>query len=852
MANKFMMCAVSLAALTLSASATDIVLRHWRTSEPLTVKTPFLNDSVDVKGDHFRSTQLLHSRVQAKLPKTDKILQGDTLTFAAPTADGALRVLQTDIRASRFSGGTLKVTSQVPFTVLLDDREVITKESVQRDSLSGESTASTHLRLEPEKDYTLTVKLLTFATDSVAPNFSACFTPDEKCDSTIEFSAGPDIKHRYTLDDSQYASRVTGMWVSPNGRYLITGCMDYYSKDNYRYYHTLTDLRSGKVINPNLAGGTSWMPRSNKLYRMVRQADGYDLITIDPETGAETVAFRNMPTDRFTWSPNEKTIYYTTDEPGKREDGPLRRYLSPDDRMPGNRNRQQLMTYDTATGLSQQLTFGNHSVSINDITEDGSRLLCTTMQDDPTRRPFYSQTIYTLDVNTFKADTLVDQQPMFINNAVFSPDGKQVLLIGSASAFDCLGKNCGDHPIANDYDVQAYIMDLSTKKVKAISRDFNPNILGIVCWNQEDGRIYFRCEEGFYNRIYAYNPKDGKFTQVPTEVNNVGGVAMGDKSANYIAYWGGGYLYNSRGYVYNTKSGKATKIAEPNADHLADINFGKVEPWKFTASDGTTIDGIICYPPDFDASKSYPLIVYYYGGTSPTQCSITTPYSAQLFAARDYVVYALNPSGTTGYGQEFSARHVNAWGKYTAADIIEGVKKFTAAHPFVDPKRIGCIGASYGGFMTQYLQTQTDIFAAAVSHAGISAVTSYWGEGYWGYSYNSVAAADSYPWTDADLFTKQGSLFNADKIHTPLLLLHGTADTNVPMGESIQLFNALRILGRDVEFISVDGEDHFISDYSKRQLWHNSIMAWFAKYLQGDDSWWSELYPDSNVTGPRR
>ena len=130
--------------------------------------------------------------------------------------------------------------------------------------------------------------------------------------------------------------------------------------------------------------------------------------------------------------------------------------------------------------------------------------------------------------------------------------------------------------------------------------------------------------------------------------------------------------------------------------------------------------------------------------------------------------------------------------------------------------------------MTQYLQTQTDIFAAAVSHAGISDVTSYWGEGYWGYSYNAIAAADSYPWKDPELFTKLRLLFNADKINTPLLLLHGTVDTNVPVGESIQLFNALKILGKTVELVTVDEENHFISDYDKRIKWHNSIMAWFA------------------------
>lgn len=241
------------------------------------------------------------------------------------------------------------------------------------------------------------------------------------------------------------------------------------------------------------------------------------------------------------------------------------------------------------------------------------------------------------------------------------------------------------------------------------------------------------------------------------------------------------------------------------------------------------------------------MIVYYYGGTTPTQRAMDNPYSAQLFASRGYVVYIINPSGTIGYGQEFSARHVNAWGKRTADDIIEGTRRFCEEHPYVDAKHIGCLGASYGGFMTQYLQTQTDIFAAAASHAGISNITSYWGEGYWGVGYNAVAAAQSYPWNNPDLFTKQGSLFNADKINTPLLLLHGTADTNVPVGESIQLFNALRVLGKTVEFIQVEGENHFIADVPKRILWHNSIMAWFERWLKEDDRWWNDIYPKRYV-----
>ena len=91
------------------------------------------------------------------------------------------------------------------------------------------------------------------------------------------------------------------------------------------------------------------------------------------------------------------------------------------------------------------------------------------------------------------------------------------------------------------------------------------------------------------------------------------------------------------------------------------------------------------------------------------------------------------------------------------------------------------------------------------------------------------------------MYVKQSPLFNADKIHTPMLLLHGTADTNVPTNESQQLFTALKILGREVCYIQIDGEDHVITNYPKRLAWQNTIFAWFAKYLKGEPEWWEAL-----------
>lgn len=128
-------------------------------------------------------------------------------------------------------------------------------------------------------------------------------------------------------------------------------------------------------------------------------------------------------------------------------------------------------------------------------------------------------------------------------------------------------------------------------------------------------------------------------------------------------------------------------------------------------------------------------MVYYYGGCTPTSRLLEFFYPLQVLAGQGYGVLVLNPSGTIGFGQEFASRHVRAWGKRTADDIIEGVREFCRENTWIDSTKIGCMGASYGGFMTQYLLTQTDLFAAAISHAGISNIASYWGGGYWGYSY---------------------------------------------------------------------------------------------------------------------
>ena len=808
----------------------------------LTVRMPLQGDSINQKGEKFGAAELLKTNIPLDFEGAGRI-SADTagyITVDKPEADNLLYVFSTRMRAERFLKGKLKVTSPARFEVFVNGESKRAK-TMAEDSLQQVQPVVIDLRLEPEADYEVAIKLLAASEDKAQPVLK-CEWEANKDFSDIDCRISPDLKRRLSLHDTNFGRRVASVSLSPDGKYLLTQYSDYYDLKRARTHTELTEVKTGRVLLPNVHEGMRWMSKGSRLYYTVTGREGNDLLIYDPATGQETVVRRDIPAGYFAWSPNEDYLIYTKTAEGEKVAGPLKRLLHPDDRIPGSRNRYYLEKYDLATGLSERLTYGSNSVYLNDISPDGSKLLCTAHKPNITKCPFSLTSVFQLDLATLQADTLV-KWDAYVNGASYSPDGTQLLLTGSPSAFGGIGKNCGDLPIANDFDVQAFLMDLATKEVTPITRDFNPTIIN-GSWNRADGCIYFNTTDKDCQHIYRYDPKKATFVMLELAEDVVNNFSVPDDNASLMAYVGSGSTSAGVAYLYDRKKGKSTLLANPMKESLDEIEWGKMQPWNFTAADGTLIEGMMCLPPSFDPQKKYPLIVYYYGGTTPTTRGMMNPYSAQLFASRDYVVYVVNPSGAIGYGQEFSARHVNAWGDRTADEIIEGTKKFCEAHPFVDAKRIGCLGASYGGFMTMYLQTKTDLFAAAASHAGISNVTSYWGEGYWGYSYNAVAAAESYPWSNPELFTKHGALFNADKIKTPLLLLHGTVDTNVPIGESIQLYNALKILGKPVEFITVDGENHFISDYEKRVLWHNSIMAWFARWLQDSPAWWNDLYPE--------
>lgn len=830
-------------AVFMTAGASAYVIGGFKGSAPVTLHQPQKPDSVQ-KENPFSADKLLKSRRFAtQWPETAgwTTMVPDTAGNLVPVDSKnapQLRTFASHLRAERFAKGKLKLTSSPRADVILNGAVKISKTTA--DSVPGEQSAD--IELLPQQDYSLIVNVLTMPDDPGKPEFRLEFVPDKDFES-VKVSSGADMDRRVSPLSTMQGERVSSMALSPDGKYLLTRYREVVSAEQSRQRVVMTETATGRTVSENIDFSADWMPKSNTLFFTKEGVKDYDLYVMEVPSMRTTRIATAIPDQDVTFSPDEKYLFYYDKVDGAKNEGVMRRYSNPDDRIPGDRDRFYICRYDIQNGVTIPLTYGGGTTSICDISRDGSKLLYMSQRQTPDKYPFYRVSLVQMDMSTFATDTIINDADGFVSNAIYSPDATRLFVVGGPDAFDRIGANHDPEPIANNFDNQGFIMTLADRSVKPVTKDFDPSLEGTPVWNAIDNKIYFIGERGFFRDLYQLNPSDGKIVMLGKEnLQTVRGFSIGDREARYAAYWGGSFTDDGVACLLNLNNGKSTLVDDPLKEWLGDTQFGKMEPWKFTATDGTVVDGYMCLPPDFDASKKYPLIVYYYGGTSPSNASFYHLYSPQVFASRDYVVYVLNPSGTTGYGQEYSARHVNAWGKRTADEIIQGVKEFCKAHPFVNKDRIGCLGASYGGFMTQYLLTKTDIFHAAISHAGISNVTSYWGEGFWGYSYNSVAAAKSYPWTDPELFTKQGSLFNADKIHTPLLLLHGTVDTNVPIGESIQLFNALKILGRDVEFITVQDENHVISNFNNKLSWHNTIMAWFAKWLQDDPSWWNALY----------
>jgi len=754
----------------------------------------------------------------------------------------------TYIEVDRWMEANIEISSPQLYTAFIDGKKFTSKTSLDKSDDENIGSTNKDIKLETGKHLLLikSIKPSGSETDwkaKVAVSFDEKYST-ENLGLTLLPEKSMDIN---ALMDGVFMSSVS---ISPDGELVL---LKYSSKSppegKSESWAEIRNLNSNMLIQSfrnSKVSGLQWTPQGRKLsYRTSTKDNGTTIWVFDLELMTEKAILKNIKElSDYTWSDDESFIIYSISEkPDKNKNG-LNKLEGMPDRWPWWRSRSFLYQFDVTSGFSERLTYGHLSTYLHDIRPDGKKILFSIDTPDFSERPYSKQYLIEMDMESYALDTIWVNR--FSGSCNYSPDGENLIVTGSPVLFGDLGISIRGDGIPNDYDTQAYIYNLPTGDVNAITLSFDPSINQAIWSKYDANKIYLRTIDGTYVNIFQYDLNTRYFEKVNTGFDVTSSLSIASDSP--IAVCRGSKISTPHfANSINLQSGEVTEIANPRKEDFENVVFGKTEEWTFKNYSGVEIAGTIYYPPGFDKDSKYPLIVYYYGGTSPVDRNFGGRYPKNLFAAQGYVVYVLQPSGATGFGQTFSSHHVNNWGITVADEIIMGTQLFVETHTFIDQEKVGCIGASYGGFMTMLLQTRTDIFSAAISHAGISSISSYWGEGYWGYLYSSVASANSFPWNNSELYIGQSPLFNADKINTPLLLLHGSVDTNVPTGESIQLYTALKLLGKPVELIEVEGQNHRIVDYKKRIAWQKTIFSWFDKWLKDQPEWWNELYPDTNL-----
>ena len=276
---------------------------------------------------------------------------------------------------------------------------------------------------------------------------------------------------------------------------------------------------------------------------------------------------------------------------------------------------------------------------------------------------------------------------------------------------------------------------------------------------------------------------------------------------------------------------KVTQLSHINAPILDQIQMQPVEPFWFTGADNTKVQGFLVKPPNFDPSKKYPVKLLIHGGPQGAWGDEWSfRWNPELFAANGYVVLMINPRGSTGYGQKFIDEINGDWGGRPFQDLMLGLDYAEKQFPYIDKDRECALGASYGGYMANWLEGNTTRFKCIVSHDGMFNTVSAFGstEELW---FNTWEFKGT-PWTNPETYRKWSPNLKVDNFKTPMLVVHGQLDYRLDVSEGFQLFTYLQLKKVPSKMLYFPDEGHWVLKPQNSQLWYKTVSDWVDQWTE--------------------
>jgi len=400
------------------------------------------------------------------------------------------------------------------------------------------------------------------------------------------------------------------------------------------------------------------------------------------------------------------------------------------------------------------------------------------------------------------------------NQPVYSPDGKYI----AYRSMERAGFEADKHRIMLYNRQNGNTTDLSGEY------DFSA---GQLIWAKDSKSIYFTAANQIYNSIFVI---DINTKLMSTVIENV--------VASSLTLSGDGktlFFKNQKStlpneiFSINIDKSNFRKITNINSELLSELDMNEVETFWAMGAEDTKVQSILVKPPFFDSNKKFPMMFLIHGGPQGHWADdFHFRWNLQMFASKGYVVVAPNPRGSTGYGQKFTDEISQDWGGKVYIDLMNTYDYAVEKFNFIDENNTFAAGASYGGYMINWIEGHTDRFNALVCHAGVFNLESMYGttEELWFPEWEYGGA----PWENRELYQKWSPHMFVENFKTPMLVVHGAYDFRVPFSQAMELFTALQKMNVESKLLYYPDETHFVAKPQNAKLWWNTIYDWLDQH----------------------
>ncbi|MGH2592627.1 MAG: S9 family peptidase, partial [Anaerolineae bacterium] len=417
----------------------------------------------------------------------------------------------------------------------------------------------------------------------------------------------------------------------------------------------------------------------------------------------------------------------------------------------------------------------------------------------------------------------------------FSPDGKWIAYVGHEGRGDWW-KN--DHVWVVPADGKGKAKSLTAKSDLHVSSWTLNDIGGSPAmmpptWSKDGQTIYFQVVLQGNTELKSVS-LNGDDLQTVIGDTGVVGTFNFDKDQATLAYFFGEMMDPGQVWARDMATGRSRRLTRVNQNLLRSIDLGEIEDVWFDGAAGNKLQGWLLKPPGFKPAKKYPSILEIHGGPL-LQYGNWFMHEFYYLAAQGYVVYFSNPRGGRGYGEEHAKAIWNAWGTVDYDDVMAWTD-FVAKKPYIDKKRMGVTGGSYGGYMTNWIIGHTDRFKAAVTQRSVSNFISLWGSSDFNWVFQEELG-DQPPWENVQDYWGRSPMKYIGNAKTPTLVTHSEQDLRCAIEQGEQVFVALKTLGVDTEMVRFPDEPHGLSRTGRtdRRIERlNHIRRWFDRYLKAD------------------